>query len=495
MLTNRPRPALGLRLAAASAAVAAIATYAASLRVGFYSDDYTWLGRMPATVLRPMYMFSIFYRDFNPLLHLSFVADWLAGGGSPIVFHATSLAVHAASAALLVALCTKVSGNLAAGWIAGITWALNVRISEAVIWPAARGHALATVFLLASLVCLISGYRRRVAISAVLFALALMSKEVAVFPIAAAPLLLGDRSRRSLLDCLPHWVLAAGFAVFSTSARPPSYSPLHLVSMALKLPFVLLRPLGLGDYYDFTPYSLVLFSVAFLMIIYLLRTSRVAIAGFLWIGLVCVPVVPLEKLSSRYLYLLSIGYALILSAVIARLAPHVTSVRARGVAWVGTATALALIIAANVVSVQREIEDYALLARPYEMCLERLKVPAFALTPGETLVVADTSPRDAVPAMYALVRARGSMTKLIPFRERAVEGLVDLASAVNIIRGSATGLAIQVPLDPAASDLVYIDDGSAVRPTDSIPDVPPDRLSAVRLATPSEYFGAAQRRP
>ena len=59
-----------------------LAVYLPALWSGFYSDDFQWLGRMNATLEQPGYLFSVIYRDFNPVLHLSFLIDWLLGGGS-----------------------------------------------------------------------------------------------------------------------------------------------------------------------------------------------------------------------------------------------------------------------------------------------------------------------------------------------------------------------------------------------------------------------------
>jgi len=64
--------------------------YARALGAGFFSDDYEWLGPHDAALERPCMSFRVFYRDFNPVLHLSFVLDYLLGEERP-VFHATSL--------------------------------------------------------------------------------------------------------------------------------------------------------------------------------------------------------------------------------------------------------------------------------------------------------------------------------------------------------------------------------------------------------------------
>jgi len=94
---------------AASALV--LAVYLPALTAGFFSDDYQWLGRMASTVVRPSYVFTVFFRDFNPLLHLSYLGDWLFGGGSPLAFHLTSILIHSISTLLLCLLLYRLTGN------------------------------------------------------------------------------------------------------------------------------------------------------------------------------------------------------------------------------------------------------------------------------------------------------------------------------------------------------------------------------------------------
>ncbi|MBI2837594.1 MAG: hypothetical protein HYX75_04730 [Acidobacteria bacterium] len=462
------------------------ASYSGVLRVGFFSDDYTWLGRMAATVERPGYAFSVFFRDFNPVLHASFVVDWLAGGGGALSYHITSLLVHALSAALLLVLCRRLRAKPWVATAAALCWALNVRLSEAVIWPAARGHSLATLSLLASLVCITGSGRWRVWGSAAFFLLAILSKEVAVLPLLAAPLLLGRRRFR-LLDFAPHLVLAILFVGFNLFAKPSAYNPSPLASLTLKLPFLLLRPLGLGDLYTFAPMAFAIFTALFTIAVILLRRT-IALGGFAWLLLTALPILPLEKLSSRYLYLLAIGYAFVLCGAWDAIDGLLTTPRLRRIAVAAGTTAIVALLAGNVLLVQREVEDYRLLSQPYQRCLEILETPAMMLQPGDTLIIVDTSPRDAVRAMTALVRSRGTMTKLLPYRARGVEGLIELHSALNVLLRGTGGLAVPADIGPASRRLVFVYDGRTVVPATEIPEIEPTRIFAARLATPEEYF-------
>lgn len=464
------------------------ASYFGVLRVGFFSDDYTWLGRMAATVERPAYVFSIFFRDFNPALHASFVADWLTGGGGALSYHLTSLLVHALSAVLLLILCRRLGAQPWAATTAALCWALNVRLSEAVIWPAARGHSLATLFLLASLVCLTGSARWRVWGSAAFFLLAILSKEVAVLPLLAAPLLLG-RHRFRVIDFAPHLVLAALFVGFNLLAKPAAYNPSSLAALTLKLPFLLLRPLGLGDLYTFAPLSFAIFAAVFTTSVILLRKT-IALGGFAWILMSALPILPLEKLSSRYLYILAIGYAFVLCGAWDVVDGLLTTPRIRRIAAAAGAAGIVALLAGNVTLVRREIDDYRLLSLPYEWCLDILRTPASALEPGDTLVIADVSQRDSVRAMTALVKSRGTMTKLLPYRARGVGGLIELHSALNILLRGEGGLAVPADFVPASRRRAFVYDGRTVVPATEIPEIDPTRIFAARLTTPEEYFKA-----
>ncbi|HEU4403126.1 MAG TPA: hypothetical protein VFT43_13590 [Candidatus Polarisedimenticolia bacterium] len=507
-----PRPLLAI---AGAIALAALAIYGRAVRVGFYSDDLTWLGRMAATRLHPAYLFSVFYRDFNPLLHASFLLDDLIGRGSAGPFHATSLLVHAGCAFLLALLCFRLHPSLPLAGAAALTWAFNVRLSEAVIWPAARGHSLATLLVLAALLALTGRGRWRTGQATALFALALLAKETSVVPMVLAPLFLappwpapgvaagawppvGGRALwqevwRRARRLLPLYLLAAAFLLFNQLVKPSfHYADSGAATLLLKLPFVLLRPLGLGDLYDFSWIGLSIVLAAFAVAAVLLRRT-VALTGFLWLALSALPIVPLEKLSSRYLSMMAIGYAFILCGAASRIGALIGSAGGRRAAVALGVMALLLVGSTNVILIQREIGDYALLGGPYAACLEALRLPAAALQPGETLVLVDRSPRDTVDRLTELAAERGGITKLIPYRAAAVDGLVSLSDAVNIVRrgregllgAAVSGAAAEGPA--AAPRRVYVYDGLRVQEVATPPSVPPGRLLQVRLGSFADY--------
>lgn len=484
--------------AAAALGLLAALPFARAVSTGFYSDDYTWLGRLPATLAHPRLVFTVFYRDFNPLFHASLAIDHLLGGPDPRVFHATSLLVHAACVVLLFVFCRRVSGSAPVAAAAALTWGWNVRLSEPVLWPAARGHALATLLVLAAFVCLSGRHRLRLVGATGLFAGALLCKETAFFPMMVAPLFAPSSMGRPARwrGLLPLAVLGAVFLIFNLLAKPSFHYPkITAAEILLRLPFVLLRPLGLGDRYGFTYLEAAAVLGAFGGIAWLLWRTQ-ARAGFLWLLVCAAPVVPLYRLSSRYYYLLAAGYALVLCGLVEWAARRIGRRDLRRLAVGLAGLALALVLATNALLIQREIDDYALLARPYGDCLEALREPALDLRPGETLVVADASARDAVPELARRIGERGNIMKLIPYRPGGVGGLISLADAVNVARGGREDL-FAVPAGPGshAPMRLYLYDGRKATAVPGPPPVGEDRLFAARLGSLPEYLTALRDEP
>jgi len=471
-------------------AVLACAVYVPSLDVGFYSDDYEWLGRMNPTVERPSYVFSVFFRDFNPVLHLSFVVDWLVGGEAGWVWHAQSILIHALCAMLVFALCRRREVDARLAGAAALCWAWNVRISEAVIWPAARGHALATLLCLAALATLNSSLRGRRVAALMLFLLGLLTKETALFPLLLLPLFLRDWRREWRLLALLG-AIAIGFLAFNVVAKEDWHaSAAAWWMLALKLPFILLRPLGLADVYRFDALGFAVVLAAFSAAAWWLRRTE-ALRGLVWVAVCTVPLIALDKLSSRYLYMMSVGYALVLCGAAGRLARIGPT---RRPATVGLVILLVLVCVSNAVNIQREIADYRLLGAPYAACVESLRAPLRSLAAGKTAVVIDLGPRDAVPRLQRTIAERGNISKLIPYRKNAIGGLIELPDLLNLVRERSPGL-LGSPDDPASAGprRWFAFDGRDVRELTGPPaaDLPPEIVFTAHWGDSVKYFGAA----
>jgi hypothetical protein len=125
---------------------------------------------------------------FRPLTALTFWLQERFGELAAGVGHALNLVIHLAACLAVGMLFRRLGFGLAAGALGALYFGLNPIQSEAVYWISARGGLLATTFvLLGAHASLIEGRAvMRGAICALVFLLALLSKETAL---AGAPLL------------------------------------------------------------------------------------------------------------------------------------------------------------------------------------------------------------------------------------------------------------------------------------------------------------------
>jgi hypothetical protein len=481
------RASAALALAAATCAI-----YAPSLSVGFFSDDYQWLGRMNATLERPSYVLTVFFRDFNPILHASFALDWIIGGGRAAVWHADSILLHGLATALLFMLCSRLGASLRLALAGAALWAVNVRLSEAVIWPAARGHQFAAVCSLAALVLLLGHGRYRRWFALGLLGLGLFAKETTLFAIAAIPFFLPDRRKeRPFLIGLA--ALVGGFVLLNVLIKDDLHtSGAGLLSLLYKTPFILLRPLGLGDYARFDAITLILTVAVFVALAFWLRRSF-GLAGVLWVLACSAPIVALDKLSSRYLYLPAIGYSVVFCALCVEVGPLLRTRWLQRLAGVSLILGVASIVVGNALWVQREIGDYRQLAAPYTALVERVTPGLAGIAEGETFVLVDGAAQTTIMELTQRIQERGNMTKLIPYRRHAIDGLIELPDLLNVARPREPGLLGRAAplvgsLTEAAPIRWFFYDGQRLSEAAPREDLPPERLHHASWGAAERYF-------
>ena len=178
-------------------------------------------------------LFSLFLPSggfyYRPLLMLTFWFDQSFWDGTASFMHLENLLLHAANAVLVYLLVEKAMRQFAdevgfAPLLAGLLFAIHPITTESVNWISGRTDLLGTFFvLLTSLALLTAGARRSMAwslFSAALFACAVMSKEIMVFFLPAAGLLLWhaagstrQASRQVVMFLLPFLLL--GLAYFA----------------------------------------------------------------------------------------------------------------------------------------------------------------------------------------------------------------------------------------------------------------------------------------
>jgi tetratricopeptide (TPR) repeat protein len=92
------------------------------------------------------------YSHYIPLVILSYALEFHLFGTSPLTYHATNIILHILNALLLLWLVYQLSGNLAAGVIAGVLFAVHPTGVESVAWIAERKNVLSGLFFLGSLI-------------------------------------------------------------------------------------------------------------------------------------------------------------------------------------------------------------------------------------------------------------------------------------------------------------------------------------------------------
>jgi tetratricopeptide (TPR) repeat protein len=306
-----------------------------------------------------------FRQFFRPVIVLSFMLDHAVWGLRPFGFHLTNLLLHLGCCWLVYRL-GLLDGIRAWPALAGAAlFAAHPVHVESVAWISGRTDVLCGLLVLASF----AAYRQsadtsspglRVA-SWALFGLALFAKEMA----APLPLLVladrwldapGRRGRtaRAWSACWPFLAVLALYVGLRTAALgggvPPVFSldaQSHIASALFVLArycTLLLLPVGLDAHYPYQPLSsllaptallsaTILGLVVFSLVRFARRSSRVRFWA-LWIFVGLLPVMAFGRfgdvlMAERFLYLPSVGLALLFGRGVAFLADGLTRVGRR----------------------------------------------------------------------------------------------------------------------------------------------------------------------
>jgi Flp pilus assembly protein TadD len=376
-------------------AVAALATYATSLRNGFCWDDQfivventqaLTLARPAEILLGPDVLHpgqpTPYYR---PLTRLSLVVDRRLYDLDPLPYHLESAALHALAVVLLFAFARQLGASAWAAGVAALLFAVHPIAAEVVDLAAHRNNLLSVVFVLGAALAYARGRSPLragwIGVAAVLFFLGLASKETALmllpllawrelFPISG----LRARVREAALALTP-LVVAVLFYLFlrARALSGPSGSPialepiegltrsLHLVPKYLTL---LAWPAGLTVHHAPPERFLesggaltVAWVVLGLAVVAVLRTRRpLSSLGLLWAAVNFVPVstivpIPSSPFAERFAYLPAIGLWLVLADQLERLRERRPALR-RPV----TAAVAAVVLALAVRTARRNLD-------------------------------------------------------------------------------------------------------------------------------------------
>ncbi len=186
-----------------------------------------------------------FYRPVYSLLNMF---NYVTGGGKPFVFHLTNIFLHAACSVLVFFLIFLISRNVFIAFATALFFSAHPVQTQAVTYIAGRADPLYSVFVLCSIICFIVYMRNRrnillYFVSLISFALALLSKEVAlVTPFLIALYLFsvaddtGTRGKGKWLLTVPFFVVLASYLL--TRATVLDFSKTAFSTLSLPaLPF------------------------------------------------------------------------------------------------------------------------------------------------------------------------------------------------------------------------------------------------------------------
>jgi len=327
-------------LAAATLVVLVGCAFGSAVTYDFVNWDDPWyvINNPLIQSWSPAHVFEIAtqpaIRNYAPLTLFSFLVDHSLWGLWPGGYHLTNLVWHSISCVLVYHLVSRLSGDVAVGWLTAALFAIHPVQVESVVWVSSRKGLMSGTFILGSLLCWLQPHRteRQEGLGLLLFVLALLSKAIAVMvpPIVLAYDLMVRRQQ--LATAVPRQVIPGCLAlllVLLTSAAQTTMTggvrghlDLNGVELAAVDSIILWRYLGmlimprhLSVMYDppirdiaFAA-SVAMFSwvVVVVMLSRLARRIPLVVFGCLTIFLLLLPVLNLFPLTTlmndRYLYL------------------------------------------------------------------------------------------------------------------------------------------------------------------------------------------------
>ena len=368
--------------------------YYDSCNNSFVYDDYDFLVKNPA--VRDLSPSGVAY-DFaemgavsadrslaldvwRPLMILSFAIDYHIWKLNPRWYHAENMLLHMANAVIVYIAFLLISGDAFLSFIAAAVFAIHPVQAEAVTWVSGRSNVLFLFFFMLAFISHVKGVR---AAALALFALALMSKEMAI--VLPAVLILYDihfAPRKPIKEYagyyIPFLLVAAAYiiarlSVLGAIAQKSEWwagSVAGNVFVALKAVseyiMMLVFPVGPRAEYA-SEFPLVISGKDIISVALTLgvaaaaytafRRNRLASFSMLWFFVALIPVyniVPFKAvMAGRFLYLPMIGFASLLGMLLSSVKRASKGVFSSVLAVLAAA---AVLIAYGALSISRNIE-------------------------------------------------------------------------------------------------------------------------------------------
>lgn len=319
----------------------------------FYYDDFEWLEsrirnlkQEPLAIFKPIVhpvpaqLTSLPHSYFTPLIYIVFRANYILFGLDPFGYHLFNLILHILNSFLVIHLVFLLSRNLLLATLAGLFFALNFAITDAVIWPAAYVDTVMFFFYILSLISFILFLRKGhpyYLLSIILFILSLSAKGTALtLPLALffTEKHLGLRKDiKSLIKYIPYSLIVLTYLALLRYS-----SPYHLtfgqtdlgqvILNALKVPMTLLVPEWFMPI-DFWRTLLCMLLLSILVLIWLKKVGIYSSISSLGVLLMLVGVFPLFAINWSFpsnpdpltesirhrLYLGNLGFSIFVGSV------------------------------------------------------------------------------------------------------------------------------------------------------------------------------------
>jgi len=319
--------------------IGTFAVFAPTLRFGFVFDDISQIVENPHLTswkYLPTYFTEHVWAQnrtttpvyYRPLFLVMMRLDYILFGLQPWGWHLSLVLLHLLACVAVFYFLRYIAGQKIA-LIATAIFALHPIHAEAVSWLACLAEPLMTAALLTSFLFYLKAEKNWLWWSAGLYAVALLLKETAIVWPLFLFLAAYDGFERTLRKTLPFWLMAAFYFVIRSLVVPMprvGVMPEMLMPGALvQYVWHLLLPVELSPGYDTpTGYAYLVAAIAIICgFIYIARINKLCRMAVLLLAIPMLPVINVGFMShdyvhDRYLYLPSVGFALLVAMVLAK---------------------------------------------------------------------------------------------------------------------------------------------------------------------------------
>ena len=418
-------------------------------------DDFEWLNSVYQGGQRPGLFFEKINNFYRPLVKFSYWLNYSLFGRRVLYYNLFTVFLHLANLWLFFLLLVRLSGQVMPAVIAVLAYGVSALYSEVTLWAAGRPDSLLMLFVLGALLLLARSRRRagtlpgtglaRQALLLLLAAGAASAKESwVILPFLALAMLwlvLGLPFKKALLRTLPlfgmlglYLALFIALPMLAGRAAFTTYGQVGWRGMLNKAGLLVGKYFGLGERFQGAWWQLALL-VALLaagLFLFVRRRNRMALFGFIWLGLGVGVSLPIYYAPARYNYIPLMGFWLMVVFFVAAEAHAFLRQRPdrRRVAAVVLGLPLLFYLAQQAIMLQWEIGDYRLRGRLHERVAAMYERVRGEIPPERPLLFIDLGKRQAVQEMAASVKG---YNKLLFVRKRAIWEQVFLAPLANFL--------------------------------------------------------------